>query len=91
MSPSLGSVRRLCWTGFLGLPIKGVFGLPNLGLSRLLCAAPLIMAEWYALVSRCLYQLACMPFSVLVVLPVSTGFILTPPPYRVGNVGLCAL
>ena len=65
MSPSLGSVRKLCWTGCFGLPISGVLSLPNLDLGRWLCAVPLIMAGWCAPISRCSCRLACMPLPPL--------------------------
>ena len=93
MSPSLGSVRRLCWTGFLGLPIGGVLGLPILDYGRWLCAIPLTMAGWYAPVSRCSCRLACVPFipqpPYAAGCTVSIGFILAPPPYRMVNAGSC--
>ena len=93
MSPSLGSVRRLCWAGFLGLPVRGVLGLPILGYGRWLCAAPLIMAGWCAPVSR------FGPIGLHAVLfpvrlsqsagcSVSVGIILTPLPYRMVHAGL---
>ena len=63
MSPTLGSVRRWCWAGFLGLPIGFVLGLLRCGLGRWLLAVPLIMAGWCALVTRCSYRLACTPFT----------------------------
>ena len=63
MSPSLGSVWRWYWAGFLGLPIGIVLGLPRCGLGRWLLAVPLIMAGWCASVSRCSCRLACTPFT----------------------------
>ena len=93
MSPSLGSVRRLCWAGFLGLLIGSVLGLPILGYARWLCAIPLIVSGRYAPVSRCSCRLACMP--LIPRLPyaagctVSVGFILAPLPYRMVNAGSC--
>ena len=93
MSPSLGSVRRECWTGFLGLPIRCVLGLPILGYGRWLYAVPLTMAEWCAPVSRCSCRLACMPFiprpPYAAGCTMSVGFILAPPPYRMVNAGSC--
>ena len=76
MSPSLGSVRKLCWTGYFGLPISDLLGLPNLDLGR-----------WCAIVSRCSCQLTCIPITALVAPTVSLGFILAPPPYRMVHAG----
>ena len=63
MSLSLGSVQRGYWAGFLGLLIGFVLGLPRCGLGRWLYAVPLIMAGWYASVSRCSCRLACTLFA----------------------------
>ena len=78
MSPSLGSVRKLCWTGYFGLPISDLLGLPNLDLGR-----------WCAIVSRCSCQLTCIPITALVAPTVSLGFILAPPPYGLVNERFC--
>ena len=92
MSPSLGSVRGWYWTGFLGLPIGIVLGLPRCGLGQWLSAIPLIMAGWCTSVSRWSCRLACTPLQVppfAVPLSFSSGIIRAPLPYRMVNAGLC--
>ena len=89
MSPSLGSVRRLCWAAYFGLLIGGVLGLPSLGLGCRLYTIPLTTAGWYTLVFRFWCPLTCMPITACVAFTVSSGFILDPSPYRMVNTGLC--
>lgn len=96
MSLSLGFVYRLCWGSYLGLLIRYMLSMLSLDLTRWLYVIPLIMAGWYALVSRCVSRLACMSTIPLPVeyasvprCTLSLSFIWAPPPYRMVNAGLC--
>ena len=90
MSPSLGSVHKLCWTGYFGLLVGGVLTLQNHGLSRTeLCPTPLIMGGQYASVPQYSCQLTWVPITIPVILTVSSELVLAQPTYQKVNAGLC--
>ena len=89
MSPSLGSVRRECWTGF---PRFADWWCARLADSWL---RPMALCRtfghgWVVYPGLSVFvPIGLHTVTALVALTVSSGFILAPPPYRMVNAGLC--
>ena len=89
MSPSLGSVRKLCWTGFLGFAGQGCARLADSGL-RPVALHRTFDHSWVVCPGfSVLVPIGLHAVTALVALTVSSGFILAPPPYRMVNAGSC--